>query len=72
MTGNKVYIGNLYLRASKNQIRDLLVRFGNVKNVEYVEGSGYAYVEMETEEEAERARIALDGTEFLERVIKVK
>lgn len=72
MTGNKVYIGNLYLRASKNQIRDLLARFGNVKNVEYVEGSGYAYVEMETEEEAERARIALDGSEFLERVIKVK
>lgn len=72
MTGNKVYIGNLYLRASKNQIRDLLARFGNVKNVEYVEGSGYAYVEMETEEEAERARIALDGTEFLERVIRVK
>lgn len=72
MTGNKVYIGNLYLRASKNQIRDLLARFGNVKNVEYVEGSGYAYVEMDTEEEAERARIALDGTEFLERVIRVK
>lgn len=72
MTGNRVYIGNLYLRASKNQIRDLFARFGNVKNVEYVEGSGYAYVEMETEEEAERARIALDGSEFLERVVRVK
>lgn len=72
MTGNKVYLGNLYLRATKSQIRDLLSRFGTVKHVEYVEGSGYAYVEMETEEEAERARLALDGAEFLERVIRVK
>ncbi len=72
MTGNRVYLGNLYLRATKNQIRDLMSRFGQVKYIEYVEGSGYAYVEMETEEAAERARLALDGSEFLERVIRVK
>jgi len=72
MTGNRVYLGNLYLKATKNQIRELMSRFGKVNYVEYVEGSGYAYVEMETEEEAERARIALDGSEFLERVIRVK
>ncbi len=39
MIGNKLYVGNLHLRASG---------------------------------EAERARKALDGTEFLERVIRVR
>ncbi len=72
MTGKKVYIGNLYLRVTKDQIRQLFSQFGQVNYIEYVPGSGFAYVEMATEEEAERARIALNGIEFLDRVIRVK
>lgn len=72
MSGKRVYIGNLYLRATKDQIRQLFSRFGQVNYVEYLPGSGFAYVEMETEEEAERARISLDGADFLDRVIRVK
>jgi len=72
MTGNKLYVGNLYLRASKKQIEDLFARYGEVKRVELIEGSGFGFVEMATSEEAERAKKALDGAEFLERIIRVK
>lgn len=72
MIGNKLYVGNLYLRASKKQLEDLFAQYGEVKKVELIEGSGFGFVEMATDEEAEKARKALDGTEFLERIIRVK
>jgi RNA recognition motif-containing protein len=72
MMGNKLYVGNLYLRVSKRQLEQLFSHYGNVKNVELIEGSGYGYVEMSASDEAERARKALDGAEFLERVLRVR
>jgi len=72
MSGTKVYIGNLYLRASKKELESLFSRYGEVKRVELIEGSGFGFVEMSTSEEAEKARKALDGAEFLERVIRVR
>jgi RNA recognition motif-containing protein len=72
MIGNKLYVGNLYLRARKEQLQDLFSGYGEVKNIELIEGSGFGFVEMSNSEEAEKARKALDGAEFLERVIRVK
>ena len=72
MIGNKLYVGNLYLRASKKQLEELFARYGEVKKVELIEGSGFGFVEMATSDEAERARRELDGAEFLERIIRVK
>ncbi len=72
MIGNKLYVGNLYLRASKKQLQDLFSHYGEVKNIELIDGSGFGFVEMSSGEEAEKARKALDGAEFLERVIRVR
>jgi RNA recognition motif-containing protein len=72
MIGNKLYVGNLYLRASRKQLEDLFSRYGEVKKIELIEGSGFGFVEMSSSEEATQARKALDGAEFLERIIRVK
>jgi RNA recognition motif-containing protein len=72
MIGQKVYIGNLYLQTNRNQLKRLFSPYGEVTHVELIEGSGFGFVEMSTKEEAERAAKALDGTEFLDRVIRVK
>jgi len=72
MEGNKLYVGNLYLRVTKEQLRDLCSRFGQVQHVDLIEGSGYAYVEMSSHDEVEQAVKALDGVEFRERVLRVK
>jgi RNA recognition motif-containing protein len=72
MIGNKLFVGNLYVRVNKKQLEELFSYYGNVKKVELIEGSGFGYVEMSDAEEAERAKRALDGAEFQERVLRVK
>ncbi|MGB7294259.1 MAG: RNA-binding protein [Candidatus Aminicenantales bacterium] len=72
MVGQKVYVGNLYVRAKRDHLKKLFSRYGDVIHVELIEGSGFGFVEMSNQEEAEQAVRALDGTEFLDRVIKVK
>ncbi len=67
-----VELGNLYLRVTKEQLKILCSKYGTVKNVEFVFGSGFAYVEMETEEAADKIVQELDGAEFMERVLSVK
>lgn len=72
MIGNKLYIGNLYLRVNKKQLEKLLSKYGQVKKVELIEGTGFGFIEMSKREEAEKAIRALDGAEFEERILKVK
>ena len=65
--GTNLYVGNLPKDASKSKLRDLFGADGRtVTRVDIVtdkEGRprGFAFVELSTEEEAEKAREALDG-----------
>jgi RNA recognition motif-containing protein len=72
MIGNKIYIGNLYLNVNRKQLEMLFSKYGKVKHVDLIQGTGYGYVEMSNEADAQRAQQALDGTEFKERVIRVR
>lgn len=72
MPGSKLYVGNLYCMASGDQIRRLFSRHGRVRRVQMIEGSGYGYVEMASADDALKAKTALDGSSFLERIIRVK
>jgi len=72
MPGKKLYIGNLYCMATKNHLRDLFGKHGRVQTINMIEGTGYGYVEMSNVAEAVNAKKALDGSAFLERVIRVK
>lgn len=72
MLGKKLYVGNLYCMVSKDHLQELFSPYGRVVNVSIIEGSGYGYVEMSSPLEAEQAKRALDGAEYLERVLRVK
>ena len=72
MPGCRLYVGNLYCLATSDQLKELFSRYGTVKNIQLITGTGYAYVDMSNVLEAEKARRMLDGTEFLERVLRVK
>ncbi len=72
MPGKKLYVGNLYCMAKKDHLRELFSHYGRVSGITMVEGTGYGYVEMNSVKEAVDAKKALDGADFLERVIRVR
>ncbi len=72
-----IYIGNIPYSISQEQIKEIFMPFGNVLNVKIItdrqtrKSKGYAFVEMEKEEEALNAIKALNETEVMGRNIKV-
>ncbi|UCF78486.1 MAG: RNA-binding protein [Candidatus Eiseniibacteriota bacterium] len=71
MQGSKLYVGNLSYSATNEQLQDLFSAHGEVKQVNVIEGKGFGFVEMSSSEEAEKAKEALNGTEFLGRTLRV-
>ncbi len=71
MQGNKLYVGNLNYSVTGEQLEELFGQHGQVKYVKIIDGKGFAFVEMETPEEAETAMEALNGAEFSGRTMKV-
>lgn len=72
-----IYIGNLSFQASEEDIREVFADYGTVKRVslptdrETGRKRGFAFVEMEKEEEEDAAITELDGAEWLGRELKV-
>jgi hypothetical protein len=64
MKGRKLFVGNLTYTVNARQLRELFSRYGEVTGVNVLEKKGYGFVEMKTQEEAEKARNALSETEF--------
>ncbi len=71
MQGSKLYVGNLSYSATSGQIEELFANYGSVTQVNIIEGKGFGFVEMSSPAEAEKAKEALDGTDFMGRTIKV-
>jgi len=71
MQGSKLYVGNLSYSVTKEQVEELFSNYGEVGQVNIIEGKGFGFVEMSNQSEAEKAKEALDGSEFLGRTIKV-
>ena len=71
MQGSKLYVGNLSYSATNEQLEELFANYGEVKNVNIIEGRGFGFVEMSSQSEAEQAKETLDGTEFLGRTLRV-
>ncbi len=74
---NNVYIGNLDLSATEDQVRALLEPHGSVATITVIrdrssgQSLGVAFVEMGTEGEAQSARDALNGTILGERQLEI-
>jgi RNA recognition motif-containing protein len=73
----KLYVGNLNFRATEDEIRALFAQFGEVTSVNIVTDAatgrarGFAFVELATEEAANKAKEALNGQPFQERNLTV-
>lgn len=73
----KLYVGNLSFRASEDELHALFSQAGQVESVKIItdrdtgQSRGFAFVEMATSEEANKAVSMFDGQKFMERELKV-
>lgn len=75
--GKKIYVGNMSFRATEDDLRELFSQFGEIESVKIItEGQtgrpkGFGFVEMASDEAAEKAITALNGAMFMERPLTV-
>lgn len=71
MQGNKLYVGNLSYSVNDEQLEKLFSEYGQVVKANVIGNKGFGFVEMSENAEAEKAKEALDGTDFEGRTLKV-
>ena len=71
MQGSKLYVGNLGYSVTSQELEELFSEHGEVKQVNIIEGKGFGFVEMSNQAEAEKAKEALDGSDFKGLTLKV-
>jgi RNA recognition motif-containing protein len=71
MQGKKLYVGNLSYSVTNEQLTELFSDYGEVQQVNIIEGRGFGFVEMSSQAEAEKAKDALNDTEFKGRTLRV-
>jgi RNA recognition motif-containing protein len=75
--GAKLYVGNLPFTADENSVREFFGRAGSVQSVKIVtdplngRSRGFAFVEMNTDTDANSAIEKLNGVELLGRALRV-
>jgi len=75
--GQKVYVGNLSYNTNEDRLRTLFAEFGEIESIKVITDretgrpKGFAFVEMATQEAAEKSITALNGKMVDEREIKV-
>lgn len=71
MSHSELYVGNLDYSVTHEQLKELFSTFGEVRHVKISEGGGVGFVEMSKSSEAEKAKEALDFSDFKGRVLRV-
>lgn len=75
--GNKLYVGSLPYSTTEQQLTELFSQHGTVQSVKVImdrftgQSRGFAFVEMATSEEAQKAIAALHGSELGGRTLVV-
>ena len=64
MSFQKLYVGNLNYRTTEDKLKELFTPFGEVTQVNILQGRGFGFVEMSTPESAQEAKGKLNGSEF--------
>jgi RNA recognition motif-containing protein len=72
MQATKLYVGNLVFSVTGKDLEELFSQFGTVREAKVIQGKGFAFIEMSSQLEAEKARAALDGSEFKGLNLKVE
>ncbi len=71
MQGSKLYVGNLSYSVTDEKLEELFSPHGKVQSANVIGNKGFGFVELSSSAEAEKAKEALDGTEFEGRTLKV-
>ena len=71
MQRSKLYVGNFSYSTTEEQLEKLFSEHGTVKQVNVIGNKGFGFVEMSSPEEAEKAKEALDSTDFEGRTLRV-
>ncbi len=71
MNSSKLYVGNFSYSTTEDQLKDLFSEYGDINEVIVIGKKGFGFVEMSSASEAEKAKEALDGTEFTGRTLRV-
>ena len=71
MQGKKLYVGNFSYSVSKEDLEKLFSSYGEVTEVNVIEGRGFGFVEMSDSSEAEKAKEELNGSEYKGRTLRV-
>ncbi len=72
-----IYVGNLSYEVDQNDLNEVFGEYGTVKRVHMPKDRetgrlrGFAFVEMESERDEDKAIEDLDGAEWMERTLKV-
>ncbi len=72
-----IYVGNLSYEVTEDDLKSVFEEYGNVKRVQIPTDRetgrvrGFAFIEMDNEEEEIKAIEALDGAEWMGRDLKV-
>ena len=75
--GRKLYVGNLPYETGETELQELFAKAGSVESVRVMRDQatgrarGFAFVEMSTDEEAQQAISALNGTQLGARSLTV-
>ena len=75
--GKKLYVGNIAFTADEQTLRDLFAQQGAVDTVNIIKdratgrSKGFGFIEMGTDEDAQKAITALNGQDFLGRALTV-
>ena len=71
MQGSKLYVGNISYSVTNQELEGLFSAYGEVRDIKIIEGKGFGFVEMSSQSEAEKAKEALNGSDFKGRTLKV-
>ncbi|MEE8329353.1 MAG: RNA-binding protein [Thermodesulfovibrionia bacterium] len=71
MQGSKLYVGNISYSSTDEQLRELFSGYGEVMQINIIEGKGFGFIEMSNTSEAEKAKEALNGSDFQGRSLRV-
>lgn len=75
--GKKVYVANISLNATEQDMNDLFSEYGEVESAKIItdrdtgQSRGFGFIEMEREEDAKRAISDLNGTLFMGKELAV-
>ncbi len=73
----KLYVGNLSYNMSEEELRDVFTPIGEVLSVKIItdaatgRAKGFGFVEMNNDEDADKAITTLNGTKVMDRAINV-